>query len=231
MPRLFQTLQLLDERAQPGPAPWNMAMDEALLMESPRPVLRFYCWERPAFSFGYFLPWAEAREVSGGRECVRRWTGGGMVEHGTDVTWSLIIPVSEPAAGMRPVESYSIIHGALAAALQSLGVDVHQVTPDCPAPAGGLCFTAPAPGDLMVGGRKIAGAGQRRLGGRRARRGQRLLHQGSISGVALPGAFPEALASSLAEEVTPFSPDLIPRGVAAQLVATRYGQREWLEKR
>ena len=147
-----------------------------------------------------------------------------MVEHGTDVTWSLIIPVSEPAAGMRPVESYSIIHGALAAALQSLGVDVLQVTPDWPAPAGGLCFTAPAPGDLMVGGRKIAGAGQRRC-----RHG--LLHQGSISGVTLPGSFPEALASSLAEEVTPFPPDLIPRGVAGQLVAARYGQREWLEKR
>ena len=111
---------------------------------------------------------------------------------------------------MRPVESYIALHGALAEALRKTGQPVEQVPASAEVPAGGLCFTAPAPGDLILKGRKIAGAGQRR-----GRHG--LLHQGSVCGVSLPDDFPVLLAAALAEEVQDFPPSLVPVAAAGEL--------------
>lgn len=218
---LLPSLDLLDERDRPGGAAWNMAMDEALLTVAERPVLRIYRWEIPALSFGYFLAWQAAADVSGGRSLVRRWSGGGMVEHGEDFTWSLIVPSWAPLSRVRPVESYRLIHSALGTALEESGVAVEQVPASSPAPAGGWCFTAPAPGDLLVGERKIAGAGQRRC-----RHG--LLHQGSLCGVSLPGDFPLKLAEAMAEMVKIFPPSQVPAAAADVLVRSRYGTDSWL---
>lgn len=224
MEPLFSTVQLLDARSAPGEAAWNMAADEALLATVTTPVLRIYRWVRPAFSFGYFLPVADAQAAAGEREIVRRWTGGGMVPHGDDFTWSLIVPAGEPAARMRPAASYAAIHSALAQALLGAGIRIEQVPADAAAPAGGLCFTAPAPGDLLIGGRKIAGAGQRRT-----RLG--LLHQGSVCGPPLPDDFPQRLADSLARNAVSFPESQFPGAATEALVAARYGTREWLHLR
>src|SRR5690349_19187896 len=106
MGSLIDNLMLLDDRATPGGAAWNMAMDEALLTRQTGAVLRVYRWKNPSFSFGYFLPWGTASRASGGSELIRRWTGGGMVAHGEDFTWSLILPPLEPLGCRRPVERY-----------------------------------------------------------------------------------------------------------------------------
>jgi lipoate-protein ligase A len=225
MPCRIEKLLLLDERSAPGGAAWNMAMDEALLSQSGGAVLRVYRWEQPSFSLGYFLPWREAAEAAGrDRALVRRWTGGGMVAHGEDFTWSLILPMGEPLSRQRPVESYATLHGALAGALREAGIPVEQVEPSATAPAGGMCFVAPAPGDLLLAGRKIAGAGQRR-----SRYG--LLHQGSVSGVALPEDFPARLAAALAERVQPFPAGRLPVEAAKDLTHRRYGTESWLRQR
>lgn len=220
----MHTIRLLDTCSEPGGAAWNMAADEALLAGATGPVLRVYRWCRPAFSFGYFLPAADALAAAGDREPIRRWTGGGMVAHGDDFTWSLIIPTGEPAAAMRPAASYAAIHSALAQALLGAGIGIEQVPADATAPAGGLCFTAPAPGDLLIAGRKIAGAGQRRT-----RMG--LLHQGSVCGTVLPDDFPQRLAASLAREVVCFRQEDFPESATAALVASRYGTPGWLHLR
>lgn len=201
-----------------------MALDEALLVESALPVLRVYRWAEPAVSFGYFLPWEAAESIGSGREIVRRWTGGGIVEHGEDFTWSLIMPASEAFSRVRPVESYAALHAALAEALRTAGVFAEQVPSATSAPTGGLCFTAPAPGDLILAGRKIAGAGQRRC-----RSG--LLHQGSMSGVALPDEFPQILAGALADEVREFPGSKLPAEAAGELVRSRYGTESWQRRR
>jgi lipoate-protein ligase A len=225
MPCLIQNLLLLDERATPGAASWNMAVDEALLTGGEGAVLRVYRWQEPAFSFGYFLPWQTATDAAEpGLTLVRRWTGGGMVAHGDDFTWSLILPTPEPLARQRPVESYATIHGALARALREAGQRVEQVDASTPAPLAGLCFTAPAPGDLLLSGKKIAGAGQRR-----GRHG--LLHQGSVCGVSLPEDFPQRLAETLAGDIRPFPPERVPVDAATTLVRERYGNEAWLRKR
>jgi lipoate-protein ligase A len=221
---LLDRLFLLDERGSPMEAAWNMAMDEALLGCGIGPVLRAYRWERPALSFGYFLLWEAADAVAAGNAVVRRWTGGGIVEHGADWTWSLIVPRGSPLARLRPRDSYIAIHAALGRALKLVGVPAEQVDGAAPVPAGGICFESPAPGDLLLAGRKVAGAGQRRC-----RAG--LLHQGSLSGVHVPDGFEVQLAACLAGRVRAFPLDRVPTAEARELVRIRYGTEEWLKKR
>ncbi len=191
-------LDLWDD-PQPHDAAWNMAADEVLLRHATRPLLRVYRWSRPAVSIGYFfrLP-ADAPDSTGSREFVRRWTGGGRVLHGDDFTYSLIVPRAAPESLFSPVESYRWIHGHLCAALCDAGHAAVLVAPapqSSPADAArdAECFQAPVASDVLVAGRKVAGAGQRR-----SRHG--LLHQGSVQGVALPENFAAVLASRLAEE-------------------------------
>jgi len=82
-----------------GSAAWNMAVDEALLYsfkEDDRPILRLYQWEKPALSFGRFsdpektLNWE--RIQTNNIPCTRRITGGGILVHGGDISYSLIVP-------------------------------------------------------------------------------------------------------------------------------------------
>ena len=221
---LLESISLLDERPTPSGAAWNMAMDEALLMAGGEPVLRVYRWAEPAVSFGYFLEAEAAAEVAGSRRLMRRWTGGGIVEHGADFTWSLIVPAGVALSRMRPVESYAALHGAVAAAMSDFGLSVECVAASAPVPVGGLCFRAPAPGDLLWSGKKVAGAGQRRC-----RHG--LLHQGSISGIPLPCGFPDKLAFRLADRVLELPSEAVPIGQAAALVHGRYGAEAWLRLR
>ena len=225
MAGLFAAIELLDQRSSPGSPALNMAMDEALLAGLGEiPVLRVYRWRAPAVSFGYFLPSDAARQLAGERPVIRRWTGGGMVEHGRDFTWSLIVPADCPVHSLRPRDAYGALHGAVVRALGQAGIAATQVPLDLPAPAGGLCMTAPAPGDVIFAGRKIAGAGQRRT-----RAG--LLHQGTIGGVELPESFPRLLAATLADEMTAFPQERIPAVEAAALVESRYGTEAWLNLR
>ncbi|MFM8654567.1 MAG: lipoyl protein ligase domain-containing protein [Verrucomicrobiota bacterium] len=55
-----------------------MAIDESLLRHARAPVLRIYGWEETCVSIGYFQ---KASVVAAGTSFVRRYTGGGLVEH------------------------------------------------------------------------------------------------------------------------------------------------------
>jgi lipoate-protein ligase A len=219
-------LRWWDDRAVPRSGPENMAMDEALLTDSAetgRPVLRVYRWDRPTLSFGYFLTEAEALAARlPGESMIRRWTGGGLVHHEAAVTWTLVVPVTAAFYQTRPVESYLRLHEALARCLGVAGIaGIRVVPPTQSAPTGGLCAQAPAPGDLRLGGRKVAGAGQRRTR-------QGLLHQGVVflPETALPTDFPQRLAAALAEVSHPFSP---PAGW--DLPIARYEDPAWNARR
>lgn len=201
-------------------------MDEALLAhaaETGTPVLRVYRWERPTLSFGYFLTEAEALAARRpGEAMIRRWTGGGLVHHEGSVTWTLVVPVTATFCQTRPVESYVQLHEGLARCLGAAGIaGIRVVPPTQSAPTRGLCAQAPAPGDLLLGGRKVAGAGQRRTR-------QGLLHQGVVflPETELPSDFPRRLAAALADPIHPFSP---PAGWA--LPTARYEDPAWNARR
>ncbi len=80
----------------------NMAVDEALLREVRAPVLRLYEWSVPAVSLGYFQPAA----LAGDRPFVRRYTGGGLVDHAHDLTYTLVLPRAHPWMELAMPDSY-----------------------------------------------------------------------------------------------------------------------------
>ena len=71
----------------------NMAIDESLLRHVQSPVLRIYSWDQPCVSIGYFQ---KAQLAPTDRPMVRRFTGGGLVEHGKDLTYTHVLPPPHP---------------------------------------------------------------------------------------------------------------------------------------
>lgn len=198
-----------------------MAVDEALLAAAVRPVLRIYRWVRPAVSFGYFERWEPVRAAHPARDAVRRWTGGGVVLHGEDLTYSLLVPRFADAAALPPPDvSYAVIHGALCAALADAGIPAEPAS-GSGAKISRACFENPVLHDVLVRGKKVAGAAQRRT-----RLG--LIHQGSIQALDLPEDFGAAFAGCLAGAVHPRSFDVT--RAAEKLAVEKYGARAWLEK-
>jgi len=153
--------------------------------------------------------------------------GGGVVLHGEDFTYSLLIPRSGNAGGGAAVlpaagaGSYGLIHGALCSALADAGIPARPSSAST-AKISQACFENPVLHDVLVRGRKVAGAAQRRT-----RAG--LIHQGSIQGLDLPPAFGAAFAARLACVVRPRTFDLTL--AAEKLAAEKYATRAWLEKR
>ncbi|MDB6018400.1 MAG: hypothetical protein JWR19_2889 [Pedosphaera sp.] len=153
----------------------NMALDEALLETAStfgRPVLRFYAWSEPAASFGYFQKYAEVEQMTHLHPLIRRPTGGGLVPHDTDWTYSVAFPTNDPWYALKAVESYHRIHEWIQAAFARLNIAT-ELAPCCRKALPGQCFVGYEKSDLLWHSQKIAGAAQRRT-----RHG--LLIQGSI---------------------------------------------------
>jgi lipoyl(octanoyl) transferase len=109
---IFAELEVCKDTA-PRSAAINMAIDEALLETAKIPSIRFYRWNSPALSFGYFGRFADVADYAAGRDLVRRWTGGGIVFHGDDLTYSIIIPAQDAVFAESSAFIYAAIHSAL----------------------------------------------------------------------------------------------------------------------
>jgi len=164
-----QPARRLDDGALPGAL--NMARDEALLLLRGAPTLRFYRWERPTLSLGYFQPAADlplAAVRARGAEVLRRPTGGKAILHEHELTYSLCAPESGALAG-GPSAAMRAVHEALAAELgRQAGAEV--AVRGAPAlqsdrPGSAWCFEDSSPLDLALGGRKLLGSAARRRGG------------------------------------------------------------------
>lgn len=216
---LFERLWVYNDDAG-ADAATNMALDEALLESSAEPALRFYGWARPALSFGYFGKFNEVENDP--RELVRRWTGGGSVPHGADLTYALVTPATNPTSLRGPVAIYAALHAAIRDALRGEGFEAELASAAAPR-ISDACFANPVRDDLMLGDRKIAGAAQRRT-----RAG--FLQQGSIQVPNLPPAFRVRFAAALAPiiETRQIPPSIRTR--AAELAAQKYGTDGWLRR-
>ena len=219
---MLDALHVYDDR-EPKPAALNMAVDEALLADSAAPILRFYRWREPSLSFGYFGLYAEVADQSKEREIVRRWTGGGIVPHGDDLTYSVIIPVSHPLFAQSSPEIYAALHDAIRRALAANGVEA-TLANSAAAKVSENCFANAVRADVMSAGRKIAGAAHRR-----SRTG--LLHQGSIQHRDLSDRFRSDLAQILCErcETKSLTPELMER--SERIAGAKYGTTTWLMRR
>lgn len=199
-----------------------MAVDEVLLLRAQHPILRVYGWARPAVTYGYFEHWEPVAAAHPGKEWVRRWTGGGIVPHGKDWTYSLIVPRSDAFALVNAAESYRVIHELLGEAMRAEGVEA-GVTPQAAPKVSQACFENPAQYDLLAAGQKIAGAAQRR-----SRFG--MLHQGSVQGVTMPPGFAERLAQTLANTITPRTLGDEELAEAQALAEAKYATEAWNRK-
>ncbi len=218
MPRPLQRLLLWKDNIARG-GPEQMACDEALLNLCNQPVMRIFQWAAPWVSVGYFTSPALTKSVRPDLPVCRRWTGGGIVIHENDFTFSLVVPADEPLARMRAAESYRQIHEAAASAMASQGVGATLASGS--GQAGGECFASPVAHDVLSSGRKVAGGAQRRT-----RRG--LLHQGSIQGAAIGLNFEHTLAMFLAREVQAFqSPPTLPDAIS-RLMREKYDNPDFL---
>jgi lipoate-protein ligase A len=208
---------------EPKPAALNMAVDEALLEGAAAPVLRFYRWRRPSLSFGYFGRYAEVANQSNHRDIVRRWTGGGIVPHGDDLTYSVIVPASASFFARSSLEIYAAVHESIRRALAANGIEAILANSATPKVSED-CFANAVRADVLSDGRKIAGAAHRR-----SRAG--LLHQGSIQQGNLPNRFRDNFARILCErfERRALSPELLERAKA--IAEAKYGTAAWLMRR
>jgi lipoate-protein ligase A len=151
-------------KSGPSEAAFNMALDEALLESVGSlgaSVLRCYGWTQPAATFGYFQHYAEIERTTLLRPLIRRPTGGGLVPHDADWTYSLAFPPGHEWHELRAEESYRRVHEWIQRAFAKLGVPT-EVAPCCKKTAPGQCFVGYEKFDLLWHGRKIAGAAQRR---------------------------------------------------------------------
>ena len=143
---------------------YNMALDEALLDNAAtlgHPVLRFYDWTEPCATFGYSQKITQIEAATNLRPLIRRCTGGGLVPHDDDWTYSLIFPPDHEWAGLAATESYLRTHLLLQAAIKEIGVET-ELAKNCRRSKPGECFEGHELHDLLFNGKKIAGAAQRR---------------------------------------------------------------------
>ena len=231
---IFATLNVYHDLA-PRSAAMNMAIDEALLESAIVPSVRFYRWESPALSFGYFGQFSHVAIYASERDLVRRWTGGGIVLHGQDLTYSIVIPASGAAFRESSTTIYANVHRALCDALNANGeravvagdVDRGGVAFAMRAgvSSGGYnCFANPVRADVMIDSRKVAGAAQRRT-----RAG--LLQQGSVQYVDLGNGLAEQFAQALSVKCSERNVNNAVLNRARELAHQKYGANVWLRRR
>jgi lipoate-protein ligase A len=219
---VFSELIVIDDLT-PRSGPLNMAIDEVLLGRARSVILRFYRWNTPSVSFGYFVRFAEAREIAGDRATVRRWTGGGIVPHGEDLTYSIMIGSNHDAFALPSKIIYQLVHSTLGDALRDIGIVSALVETEATR-ISDACFANPVVSDVIESGRKIAGAAQRKT-----RSG--LLHQGSIQRANLDERFRSVFARLLGQQITSGNIEAAALRAAEELAATKYATDAWLRRR
>lgn len=163
----------------------NMLLDAELLETlDPHalPILHFYDWAGDSATYGYFvrpsdfLNLSQARKL--GLNLAKRPTGGGIVFHIWDLAFSVLIPAGHPQFSENTLDNYAFVNNAVLAAVSSF-LDSRPVLIPENAPAFDpsctrFCMAQPTKYDVVMHGKKIAGAAQRKT-----KKG--FLHQGTIA--------------------------------------------------
>lgn len=153
----------------------NMAIDEALLRSfDPAlslPILRLYGWLRPSLSLGRFQKADEVldleRCLNVGVPVVRRITGGGVIYHADELTYSIVCSPGQipPASSIK--DSFRVLTGFLIDFYRGLGLDAEYALNAAPVGVRlgertDFCFAGRESFDILIEGCKIGGNAQRR---------------------------------------------------------------------
>jgi lipoate-protein ligase A len=216
----------------------QMACDEAVCEALPAPyVLRFYNWKEPGVTFGYSQRRKAVGEAVAAAGCgiadiVRRPTGGGIVFHETDLTFSFLF--HSPGVYFEPGKTYDRLHSAISAEYARLGIPfglLTEKTRDYSVNDPVMdCFSKPVDKDILYNGKKVLGGALRKLG-------DYMLYQASFQA---PDARPNAAAHrnaiikalggefGLKWESAALAPEISEK--AAALAAAKYRTAQWNER-
>jgi lipoate-protein ligase A len=153
-----------------------MALDDALLQsfdpQRSLPVLRLYGWSSPTLSVGRFQDAAGVLRLDCCRDAgvpvVRRISGGGVIYHKSELTYSIVCSPEQIQAADSIKVTYRIMAGFLLQFYRNLGLKADFAMDsangsECVGGRTPFCFAGREQFDILVGGRKIGGNAQRRL--------------------------------------------------------------------
>ncbi|MDO8427041.1 MAG: biotin/lipoate A/B protein ligase family protein [Deltaproteobacteria bacterium] len=147
--------------------PENMAKDEAILRAAESgsliPTLRMYGWAGPAISIGYVQN--PSHLLGFGLPVVRRITGGRAVLHDNELTYSIIVPSSNPLFSEGITGAYSAISGCIVKALKDIGIGASfsRGSKKGRTEQKDGCFFSASRYEILVEGKKLVGSSQRRF--------------------------------------------------------------------
>lgn len=170
--------------SEPCSAEENMEKDSTLLQQlgiHSVPILHFYDWANPCATYGYFISPEKFLNLQSimkyGLQLARRPTGGGIVFHLWDFAFSVLIPASNPFFSHNTLENYAFINGIVAKAIKKIKngrLNPSLFSPEPSSKNSHFCMAQATKYDLIVDGKKIGGAAQRKTK-------EGFLHQGTIS--------------------------------------------------
>jgi len=164
----------------------NMAIDETLtrkcINSEERPAtIRFYTWNETSCSIGYFQKMKDVLKAQNNKRIpvVRRPTGGGIVYHGNDITFSIVKKRMQPSRQENITSFYKLIGESLLKGLERLGFTGTFYLPEeasyrsaqkrkplnSSLSQQSFCSETPAKYDIMIAGNKVAGYAARKSQG------------------------------------------------------------------
>ncbi|MDP1881024.1 MAG: hypothetical protein Q8K60_08820 [Parachlamydiaceae bacterium] len=146
-------------------------------------ILHLYQWNSPSITHGYFIHPEEHLNLNylnaKGIKIGRRPTGGGITFHLSDFAFSILVPSHCSQYSLNTLDNYACVNHFLSRLVSRWSINEVQpellvkeenVDKDCRA----FCMAKATQYDLIVKGKKLGGAAQRRTK-------QGFLHQGSLS--------------------------------------------------
>jgi lipoate-protein ligase A len=145
----------------------NMAIDEALIenfKQDDLPILRLYSWDKDTFTIGRFQDVHTIDNFSDfGDNFTRRATGGGLLFHGFDLSYSLIIPTFL-LTNKSVKESYEYLCAFLLHFYTTLGFEANFAKDIMSEKLSksAFCQVGFEAYDIIIEGKKVGGNAQRR---------------------------------------------------------------------
>ena len=160
-------------RSRQNSAIYNMALDQKIFdsyMEDGIPAFRIYGWEAPSFTYGVSQKPENEIDIKqcalDGIQVAKRMTGGGVLFHNNEITYSLVCAKEDIGEPDGVIVSYRKICAFLISFYRSLGLDAsfaleaEDFKARC-APHE-LCSASREKYDIVINGRKIGGNAQKR---------------------------------------------------------------------
>lgn len=210
-----------------------MEMDRKLLRElhaDGGPIFHGYDWNKPSATYGHFIHPHDFLCPEGiqkiGLDIAKRPTGGGIILHGYDLAFSVLLPSLHPNFSLNTLDNYAFINSTLIEAVRKfLGSDISPLLLpqefECPDQSCcSFCMAKPTKFDVMLGGKKVAGGAQRRSK-------QGYLHQGSICMTLPEEDFLNTLlipGTSVKEQMYKYSFPLLGSTTASDIISEAKGE-------